>query len=127
MENLIESLSIEASSKFKSDADATFTLQVCAQENGNVVMLSRATFIPASLEKIVIPENCTFIEKENGIKDILCPQDKDVVAEVVILILRTLADVGWEFKKISIQSNTQLINCHKIVEAYSRNTEVIFN
>lgn len=127
MEKFIESLNIAASSKFKGDADATFTLDVCTHENGNVVMLSRATSIPASLEKIVIPENCTFIETNKGIKDILCPQDKDVVAEVMILVLQTLADADWEFKKISIQSNPQLINCHRIIEAYSRNTEVIFN
>ncbi|WP_312087990.1 hypothetical protein [Acinetobacter variabilis] len=124
---LIESLSITANSKFKSDVDATFTLEVRNFKEESVVMLSRATLIPLSLEKIEIPENCTFVEMNKGTKDVSCPHDKDVVADVMILVLQHLTDTGWEFKKISIQSNQQLINYPKIVDAYSRNTEVIFN
>lgn len=124
---LIESLNIAANSKFKSDVDATFTLEVRTLEEGYVVMLSRVTIIPLSLEKIAIPENCTFIEMNKGAKDILCPPDKEVVTEVMMLVLQYVENMGWEFEKVLIQSNQELINFPKIVEAYSRNIEVIFN
>lgn len=127
MDILIESLIIDANSEFKTDTDANFTLDVKTIEEGHLVSLSRAQIIPCSLEKIDLPEQCTYYADSNGNQNILCPRNKDIVTSVMMLILEKIEDIGWKISKVSIQSNQQLIDYPKVVEAYSRNSDVIFS
>lgn len=127
MDYSIESLIIDANSRFKTDTHANFTLEVRNIDDGHLVTLSRAQIIPCSLEKIDLPEQCTFYGANSSNQDILCPRNKDIVTSVMMLILEHIEDIGWEITKVSIQSNKQLIDYPKIVESYSRNSDVMFS
>lgn len=127
MDYSIESLIIDANSKFKTDTQASFNLEVRNIEEGHLVMLSRAQIIPCSLEKIDLPEQCTYYADSSGRQNILCPRNKDIVTSVMMLILEQIEDIGWKISKVSIQSNQQLIDYPKLVEAYSKNSDVIFS
>ncbi|MGY5391998.1 hypothetical protein [Acinetobacter sp. NigerLNRRAM0016] len=127
MDYSIESLLIDANSEFNTDSQANFTIEVRNIEEGHLVMLSRAQIIPCSLEKIALPEECAFYADGNGNQNILCPRGKDIVTSVMLLILERIEDNGWGINKVAAQSNQQLFDYPKIIEAYSRNPDVIFN